>query len=265
MNKTIDEQILEQIRPIIAEKLGIDPDEVTMEANLQNDLGADSLDVIEIFMDAEKEFDCEVPDKKQEEIRTIGDVISAVKETSRLEWIHNGQVQLAATVAPKVAEPEQKPAVLNSGTAAKKFVIVQNFTYNPNTPDYSGRATQINVGVISEEVRKKFIEYIRNCKPIDGNEFHCGFDVYCDDKTGFEVRPNRKQPAVDWNVPDCLNRAGENEMVIEMQPGKLKETDCPVSRSHDCPLCIASGKCPSPFIRKYIGKVLFPNQYGKQR
>ncbi len=148
---------------------------------------------------------------------------------------------------------------------ANKFVVVQNFTYNPNTPDYSGRATQINVGVMSEEVQKNFIECIRNCKPIDGNEFHCGFDVYCDDKTGFEVRPNRKQPAVDWNVPDCLNRAGENEMVIEMQPGKLKETDCPVSRSHDCPLCIASGKCPSPFIRKYIGKVFFPNQYGKQR
>ena len=148
---------------------------------------------------------------------------------------------------------------------ANKFVVVQNFTYKPNTPDYSGRPTQINVGVISEEVRKNFIEYIRNCKPIDGNKFHCGFDVYCDDKTGFEVRPNRKQPAVDWNVSDCLNRAGKNEMVIEMRPGKLKETDCPVSRSHDCPLCIASGKCPSPFIQKYIGKVFFPNQYGKQR
>ena len=148
---------------------------------------------------------------------------------------------------------------------AEKFVIIQNFAYNRYTPDYSGRPTQINVGPATEEFQKKFIECMRNCKPVDGNRYHCGFDVYYDDNMAFEVIPDRLHPAVEWKPTKVSNRAEKDEMVIEMRPGKLKETDCPVSRSHDCPLCIASGKCPSPFIRKYIGRVFFPNQYGKQR
>lgn len=110
MNKTIDERILEKLRSIIAEKLGVELDEVTMEADLRNDLGADSLDIIEIFMDTEKGFNCDISDDRQDEIRTVGDVISAVKETSKLKWIRNGQVQSAAVVAPKAAEPAQKAA-----------------------------------------------------------------------------------------------------------------------------------------------------------
>ena len=245
------QEILDKITPIFVEKFGLDKSDIKMDETLDG-LDLVAMDCIELFMDLQIELDLSIPDEEPGTIRTIGDIVRLIERTS---------TKFNKTVAPKVAEPEQKPAVLNS----RKFVTVQNFTYDPNTPDYSGRPTQINVGVMSEEVRKNFIECIRNCKPIDGNEFHCGFDVYCDDKTGFEVRPNRKQPAVDWNVSDCLNRAGKNEMVIEMRPGRLEETDCPVSRSHDCPLCIASGKCPSPFIRKYIGKVFFPNQYGKQR
>jgi hypothetical protein len=148
---------------------------------------------------------------------------------------------------------------------ADKFVILQNFSTDLHTESYSGRPTQINVGVANEEFQKKFIEIMRKCKPVDGNRFHCGFDVYYDDKTAFEVNPNRLHPAVEWEPCSSVNKAGKDEMVIEMQPGKVKETDCPVSRGHDCPVCIASGKCPSPFIRKYIGKVFWPDKYGKQR
>ena len=145
-----------------------------------------------------------------------------------------------------------------------KFVMIQSFAYNRHTPDYTGQPTQINVGAVAEDWQKKFLEMLRNCKPVDGNRFHCGFDVFYDDETAFEVFPNRRQPAVEWNPGHTSNRAEEDEIVIVMRTGKLAETDCPVSRGHDCPLCIASGKCPSPFIRKYIGKVFFPNQYGKQ-
>lgn len=147
---------------------------------------------------------------------------------------------------------------------ANKFLIIQSFAYDHSAESYTGRPTQINAGAANEDWQKKFLEIMRNCKPVDGNRFHCGFDVYYDDEIAFEVRSNRMRPAFEWHPTQCLNKAGKDEIVIVMRTGILAETDCPVSRSHDCPLCIASGKCPSPFIRKYIGKVFFPNQYGKQ-
>lgn len=148
---------------------------------------------------------------------------------------------------------------------AEKFVIIQNFTYNRYTPDYSGRPTQINVGAVTENFQKQFIELMRNCKPVDGNRFHCGFDVYYDDNTAFEVKPDRSHPAVEWEPSSSVNKAEKDEMVIVMNPCVSRDTDCVATSWHDCPLCIASGKCPSPFIRKYIGRIFFPNQYGKER
>ena len=111
MNKTIDEQILEQILPYIIDKLGVRPDDVTLCADLQNDLGADSLDTVEMMSKFQIEFKCTFPDGQQEVIRTIGDVIRVVKETSTLEWIRNGHTQSTATVAKPAAEPEQKHVV----------------------------------------------------------------------------------------------------------------------------------------------------------
>lgn len=148
---------------------------------------------------------------------------------------------------------------------ANKFLIIQSFAYDHSAESYTGRPTQINAGAANEDWQKKFLEIMRNCKPVDGNRFHCGFDVYYDDEIAFEVRSNRMRPAFEWHPAQCLNKAGKDEIVIVMRTGILAETDCPVSRSHDCPLCIASGKCPSPFIRKYIGKVFFSDQYGKRR
>ena len=145
---------------------------------------------------------------------------------------------------------------------SEKIVIIQNFIYHR---DYRGRPTQINVGAVDEDFQKKFIELMRNCKLVDANSFHCGFDVYYGDKTAFEVTPSRQHPALEWNPNSYVKRAEKDEMVIEMRPCVSEDSDCVVTRGHDCPVCIASGKCPSPFIRKYIGKVFFPNQYGKQR
>ncbi len=63
-----------RIRSIVAEQLGVDLSEVTPEASIFDDLGADSLDVVELVMTLEDEFDIEVPDEDVEGMRTIGDV-----------------------------------------------------------------------------------------------------------------------------------------------------------------------------------------------
>lgn len=68
------EQIGQRIRTLVAEQLGVDPTEIQPSANILDDLGADSLDVVELVMAIEDEFDIEVPDEDAESIRTIADV-----------------------------------------------------------------------------------------------------------------------------------------------------------------------------------------------
>ena len=66
-------QIAEKVRKIIIDKLGVDESEVTNEASFTNDLGADSLDTVELIMEFEKEFDVSIPDDQAEKIQTVGD------------------------------------------------------------------------------------------------------------------------------------------------------------------------------------------------
>ena len=70
--------ISEKVKAIIVDKLGIDENEVTNEASFTNDLGADSLDTVELIMEFEKEFDIQIPDDKAENIETVGDVIEYI-------------------------------------------------------------------------------------------------------------------------------------------------------------------------------------------
>ena len=77
------QEILNEIVPIIAEKLGVDPSEVTMEASFTNDLGADSLDTVELMLDFEKKFGIAIPDDQQENIVTVGDVIRLIEEEQK--------------------------------------------------------------------------------------------------------------------------------------------------------------------------------------
>ena len=70
-----------KIKAIIVDKLGVDEAEVTESANFTNDLGADSLDTVELIMEFEKEFDIQIPDDKAENIATVEDAISFVEET----------------------------------------------------------------------------------------------------------------------------------------------------------------------------------------
>lgn len=67
--------MFEKVRDIIVDQLGVDPDEVTMESSFIDDLGADSLDIVELIMALEEEFDVEIPDEDAEKIKTVGDVV----------------------------------------------------------------------------------------------------------------------------------------------------------------------------------------------
>ena len=67
--------VAERVNKIIVEKLGVDASEVTPEASFTNDLGADSLDTVELIMEFEEEFDISIPDEKAETILTVKDAI----------------------------------------------------------------------------------------------------------------------------------------------------------------------------------------------
>jgi|TARA_B100000768_G_scaffold174752_1_gene185404 acyl carrier protein len=71
--------VAEKVKAIIVDKLGVDESEVTNEANFTNDLGADSLDTVELIMEFEKEFDIQIPDDKAEAISTVGDAVSFIE------------------------------------------------------------------------------------------------------------------------------------------------------------------------------------------
>jgi acyl carrier protein len=73
-------EIKDKIVSIIVDKLGVEPAEVTNEASFTNDLGADSLDTVELIMEFEKEFNLAIPDDQAEKIATVGDAIRYIEE-----------------------------------------------------------------------------------------------------------------------------------------------------------------------------------------
>ena len=72
--------IASKVKGIIVEKLGVDESEVTPEASFTNDLGADSLDTVELIMELEKEFNVSIPDEQAENITTVGQAISYLED-----------------------------------------------------------------------------------------------------------------------------------------------------------------------------------------
>ncbi|MCB0483786.1 MAG: acyl carrier protein [Flavobacteriales bacterium] len=75
--------IKSKVISIIVDKLGVDQSEVTMEASFTNDLGADSLDTVELIMEFEKEFNIAIPDDHAENIATVGDAVTYITENSK--------------------------------------------------------------------------------------------------------------------------------------------------------------------------------------
>ena len=72
-------EIQERVKAIIVDKLGVEESEVTMEASFTNDLGADSLDTVELIMEFEKEFGISIPDDQAEKIGAVGDAVSYIE------------------------------------------------------------------------------------------------------------------------------------------------------------------------------------------
>ena len=69
----------ERVKNVIVDQLSVDADEVTLEASFVDDVGADSLDVVELIMGLETEFDIEIPDEDAEKISTVGDAVEYIK------------------------------------------------------------------------------------------------------------------------------------------------------------------------------------------
>ncbi|MEC7654483.1 MAG: acyl carrier protein [Bacteroidota bacterium] len=74
--------ISEKVTAIIVDKLGVDASEVTPEASFTNDLGADSLDTVELIMEFEKEFNIAIPDDQAENISTVGEAIKHIEDST---------------------------------------------------------------------------------------------------------------------------------------------------------------------------------------
>ena len=76
-------EIEAKVKAIIVDKLGVEESQVTNDANFQTDLGADSLDTVEMIMEFEKEFGISIPDDKAEKIGTVGDAIAYLEENAK--------------------------------------------------------------------------------------------------------------------------------------------------------------------------------------
>ncbi len=72
----------DKVKKIIVEQLGVDEEEVTLEASITEDLGADSLDQVELVMAFETEFSIDIPDEEAEKIKTVGDAVTRIDESS---------------------------------------------------------------------------------------------------------------------------------------------------------------------------------------
>ena len=71
--------VFDKIKDIIVEQLDVEEDAVTMEASIAEDLGADSLDVVDLVMSIEESFDVEIPDEEVENIKTVGDIVKYIE------------------------------------------------------------------------------------------------------------------------------------------------------------------------------------------
>jgi acyl carrier protein len=75
---SVEERVIE----IVADQLGVEKDKITRDSNFVNDLGADSLDTVELVMELEEEFDVNIPDEAAEKIQTVGEAIDHIKKST---------------------------------------------------------------------------------------------------------------------------------------------------------------------------------------
>lgn len=75
--------VFEKVKDILVDQLDVEEEKVTMEASITDDLGADSLDVVDLVMSLEEEFDVEIPDDQVENIKTVGDIVKYVEDNAQ--------------------------------------------------------------------------------------------------------------------------------------------------------------------------------------
>ncbi len=74
--------VFDKIKEIIVEQLGVEEDAVTLDSNIQEDLGADSLDIVDLIQTIEDEYDLSIPDEAVEEIKTVGDIVNYIEKNT---------------------------------------------------------------------------------------------------------------------------------------------------------------------------------------
>ncbi|MCR4890382.1 MAG: acyl carrier protein [Ruminococcus sp.] len=77
--------VFDKLKEIIAEQLSVDEDTITPEANIQEDLGADSLDIVDLIQTIEDEYDISIPDEAVEEIKTVNDIVNYIEKNTDAE------------------------------------------------------------------------------------------------------------------------------------------------------------------------------------
>ena len=77
--------VFEKLKDIIVDQLGVEKDDVAMDANIQEDLGADSLDIVDLITTIEDEFELSIPDEAVENIKTVGDIVNYLETNSDAE------------------------------------------------------------------------------------------------------------------------------------------------------------------------------------
>lgn len=75
-----EESVFDTVRTIIVDQLDVEEEKVTMDADIQNDLGADSLDIVDLVMSFEEEYEIEFPDDEVENIKTVGDIVKYIED-----------------------------------------------------------------------------------------------------------------------------------------------------------------------------------------
>ena len=243
MNQTVDEQILEQIRPYIVDKLDVEPADVTLDADFEKDLHADSLDRVEMLMKLDQECGLVIPNGDEAKIQTVGDVVKAMQEMG---------VEPETFQKKQDVKPVQKPAIQKP--SAKETMVTLT-----NIPQGLGERTKLNCGEITEKQKQDFLASIMRFDPESTNfANHCGFNLYYDKfnawVTPFDMKRNYKPQ---------YRRNGDKEMVIETMP--MKSPECGAYEKSECPKYLADGKCTSPLVKQTVGALLFPDKYGKER
>ena len=82
MEASVNQSVFEKVKKTIVEQLGVEENEVTMDASITDDLGADSLDQVELVMALETEFNLDIPDEEAEKIKTVGDAVRYIEEAT---------------------------------------------------------------------------------------------------------------------------------------------------------------------------------------